>query len=66
MRFEMDESEGTLDKPAKWWDALEDTSAFVRFHYDEIMEHGSDELKNAAEIILNGQPPAAYTKEESA
>jgi hypothetical protein len=36
---------------------LEDTSAFIRFHYDEIMEHGSDELKRAAEIVLGGYKP---------
>lgn len=48
----------------EWWELLDDTAAFVRFHYDEIMEHGSEELKNAANIVLGGNLPSVYTKEE--
>ena len=62
----MDESEETGTKQAKWWELLENTETFVRFHYDEIMQYGSDELKNAVNIVLGGQPPALYKKEESA
>ncbi|OCT12648.1 hypothetical protein A8709_33090 [Paenibacillus pectinilyticus] len=61
--FEMDDSEHTAEQPAKWWELLDSTSSFLRFHYDEIMEHGSDELKQAVEIVLGGHPPAAYKKE---
>ncbi|MDR6555422.1 hypothetical protein [Paenibacillus qinlingensis] len=61
--IEMDESEGNLDKPVKWWELLDNTETFIRFHYSDIMEHGSDELKNAVEIILGGHKPGVYTKE---
>ena len=63
--IEFDESEDTAEQPAKWWELLDNTEVFVRFHYDEIMEHGSDELKNAAQIVLGGQPPAIYKKEDA-
>lgn len=62
--FEMDESEGTEEQPAKWWELLDNTETFIRFHYSEIMEHGSDELKNAAQIVLGGNPPSIYKKED--
>lgn len=61
--IEMDDSEHTADQPAKWWELLDGASTFLRFHYDEIMRDGSDELKQAAEIVLGGHPPAAYKKE---
>jgi hypothetical protein len=64
MPIEMDDSEHTADQPAKWWELLDDSAAYVRFHYSEIMEHGSDELKHAAEIILGGHAPAIYKKED--
>lgn len=64
--FEFDESEHTEETPVKWWECLDDTSAWVRFNYDEIMRDGSDELKRAATIVLNGFPPARYKKEETA
>ena len=65
MRFEMDESEHTAKQPVKWWELLDDTHAFVRFHYDEIMQEGSDELKRAAEIILGGYRPRGIPIKES-
>lgn len=65
MSIEMDDSEHTADQPAKWWELLDDSASFLRFHYDEIMQHGSDELKHAAEIILGGHPPAIYKKEDA-
>jgi hypothetical protein len=61
--IEMDESEETADNPAKWWELLDNTETFIRFHYADIMEHGSDELKNAAQIVLGENPPARYKKE---
>ena len=61
--FEMEESEGTEEQPVKWWELLENTEGFVRFHYDEIMQHGSDELKNAVNIVLGSNPPSIYNKE---
>lgn len=64
--FEMDESEGTEEHPVKWFELLDNTEVFVRFHYADIMQHGSDELKNAVNIILNGHLPSVHTKEETA
>lgn len=64
--IKMDEPEHTGDKPVKWWDLLDETSSFLRFHYTEITEHGSDELKRAAEIVLGGHPPGRIKKGESA
>lgn len=61
--IELDESEETVDNPAKWWELLDNTETFIRFHYAEIMEHGSDELKNAVQIVLGGEPPGIYKKE---
>jgi hypothetical protein len=60
--IEMDETENG-DKTAKWWELLDDSASFIRFHYDEIMEQGSDELRNAANIILGGHPTAVHKKE---
>lgn len=60
--IEMDETEHTADQPARWWELLDDSASFLRFHYDEIMQSGSDELKHAAEIILGGHAPAVYNK----
>lgn len=65
MRIEMDESEHTSDNPVKWWELLDNTETFVRFHYSEILDHGSDELKNAAQIMLSGSPPSIYKKESA-
>ncbi|UKS25015.1 hypothetical protein LOZ80_25905 [Paenibacillus sp. HWE-109] len=64
--IEMDESEHTADQPTKWWELLDNTKGFVKFHYNDIMQHGSDELKNAVNIVLGGQPPSKYKKGESA
>jgi hypothetical protein len=65
--FEMDESEHTAKEPAKWWELLDDASAYVRFHYEEIQQHGSDELKRAVEIVLGGHRPGGMPiKGESA
>lgn len=66
MRFEMDESEESADQPVKWWELLENTETFVRFHYEEIQQHGSDELKRAVEIVLGGHKPGIPIKGESA
>ena len=49
----------------EWYELLDDTAAFLRFHYEEIQEHGSDELKKAAEIVLNGHPPEIHHKKEA-
>ncbi|OAS19239.1 hypothetical protein [Paenibacillus oryzisoli] len=61
--FEMDEGEGNSDNPVKWWECLDNTAAWVRFNYAEIMANGSDELKNAASIVLGGYAPGAIKKE---
>lgn len=63
--FEMDESEHTAKDPPKWWELLDDSHAFINFHYEDIQQHGSDELKRAAEIVLGGHRPGR-PKEESA
>lgn len=60
--IEMDDSEHSSDKPTEWWRLLDDSQSFIRFHYEDIMMHGSDELKRAVEIVLGGHPPAAYNK----
>lgn len=63
--IEMDESEETDENSAKWWELLDNTKTFIRFHYEDIMQHGSDELKNAVNIVLGGSPPAVYNKEDA-
>lgn len=66
MRFEMDESEESGEQSVEWWQLLDDAAGFVRYCYSDIMQNGSDELKNAVSIIIGGQPPAIYKKGESA
>jgi hypothetical protein len=62
--FEMDESEYSDDPQRK--DPFNDTVKFVSYNYADIMQRGSDELKNVVNIILGGEPPAVYKKGESA
>jgi hypothetical protein len=63
--IEFDESEHTSDQPAKWWELLDDSAAYVRFHYEDIQQHGSDELKRAVEIVLSSDPPGGKHKKIS-
>lgn len=51
-----------MEKPLEWWELLDDTAAYIRFNYEEIMKYGSEELKNAANIVLGGHLPAIHTK----
>lgn len=36
------------------------------FNYDAIMDHGSNELKEAVFIVTGGEPPSIYPKERKA
>lgn len=62
----MDESEQDAKDPPKWWELLDDASAFLKFNYDEIQQNGSEELKHAVEIVLGGHRPGRKIKGESA
>lgn len=64
MKFEMDESEHTAEPGQR--DPYGDTVDFVRYNYADIMQRGSDELKNAVNIVLGGRPPGVYRKGETA
>lgn len=59
-RFEMDESEYSDDPQRK--EPFDDTVKFVSYNYADIMQRGSEELKNVVNIILGGQVPAIYAK----
>lgn len=61
-RFEMDESEESGEHSVEWWQLLDDAAGFARYFYSDIMQTGSDELKNAVNIILGVHPPAIYNK----
>ena len=43
-----------------------DIAGKLLYDYDEIMEHGSEELKDVVRNITDGSPPGIYKKEESA
>lgn len=68
MRFEMEPmslavTNETYDIIDRWFGR--DVSGKLLYDYDEIMQHGSDELKDVVRIVTGGSPPAIY-KEETA
>lgn len=57
-------TEETYEIVDRWFGR--DISGKLLYEYDDIMEHGSDELKDLVRIITGGTPPAIYKKGESA